>query len=326
MIILLLLQLIGISQAQYEEHIGEPIVPLPIIVVQENDPKVKLGQELFSDRLLSKNNSISCASCHNLSAYGVDSKQKSIGINSAVGDINSPTVFNSVYNFRQFWDGRAKNLAEQVSGPIAHPKEMGSSWGEIIAKLSKSASYAEKFKRIYGGPITKESIVDAIVTFEKTLTTPNSRFDQFLRGDKEALSVQEKKGYEHFKSYGCIACHQGVNVGGNMYQNMGVMGDYFKERSAKLTSADYGRFNVTGLESDRFSFKVPGLRNVAETAPYFHDGSAKSLSDAVHAMAKYQLGRDLKSGETEAIVSFLKTLTGRLPSHIQPLQKQAGRK
>jgi cytochrome c peroxidase len=186
---------------------------------------------------------------------------------------------------------------------------MDSNWPEIVNKLKLSPEYQAAFAELYVQGIHSATIKDAIATFERSLSTPNSRFDRFLRGDGQVLSAEEREGYRLFKSYGCASCHQGVDVGGNMFQRFGVMGDYFADRG-KPTKADLGRFNVTGNQDDRHLFKVPGLRNVALTAPYFHDGSATGLEEAVSVMAKYQLGRQLSSEERQRIVSFLKTLSG----------------
>lgn len=287
---------------------GEPIKPIP--VDQKLDPKkVALGERLFNDKRLSKDNSTSCASCHNLTRGGVDRLSASLGINGAKGDINAPTVFNSSLNFRQFWNGRANSLEEQAEGPIHNPKEMGSNWAEVLAKLNQDSALTTQFKEIYPNGVQSKNILEAIAIFERSLTTPNSRFDKYLRGEKNAVNADEVKGYELFKSYGCVACHQGVNVGGNMFQTFGVLGDYFGKRG-NVTSADMGRYNVTKNEADKHVFKVPSLRNVALTAPYFHDGTAKTLPDAVDVMFKYQLGRTASQQDKDLIVKFLHTLTG----------------
>jgi cytochrome c peroxidase len=186
---------------------------------------------------------------------------------------------------------------------------MNSSWEEIIPKLKKNSEYQAIFDRLYKDGITEDNIKNAIVTFEHSLVTPNSRFDKFLMGDKNALNSEEKQGYDLFKEYGCVSCHQGVNIGGNLFQNFGVIGDYFKDRG-NLTKADLGLFNVTGKEEDCYFFKVPSLRNISLTPPYFHDGSAKTLEQAVRVMGKYQLGRQLSQNDTDLIIKFLNTLNG----------------
>lgn len=286
----------------------EPIKPIPA-ASSIDARKVALGEQLFHDKRLSKDNSLSCASCHNLSKGGVDGLASSIGIGGAKGPINAPTVFNSSLNFRQFWDGRAASLEEQAAGPVHNPKEMGSNWAEVLAKLASDEAFVGRFKAVYGDGLQAKNIQDAIATFERSLTTPNSRFDKYLKGEKSALSDTEVRGYQLFKAYGCVACHQGVNMGGNMFQTFGVMGDYFRNRG-HVTDADLGRYNVTKSDADKHVFKVPSLRNVALTAPYFHDGSAATLNDAVEVMFRYQLGRAAPAHDKEAIVQFLQTLTG----------------
>jgi cytochrome c peroxidase len=289
---------------------SEPIQP--IAPFAGLDPKkIALGRQLFDDSQLSHNNQVSCHTCHDLRTGGVDHRVRSIGIYGQVGIINAPTVLNSGFSFSQFWDGRAATLEDQVDEPVQSKIEMGSTWPEVIAKLKGSPAYVDAFHQIYADDVRKEHVKDSIAEFERSLSTPNSRFDRFLRHDANALTAREQQGYELFKSSGCSSCHQGMNVGGNMYQKMGVMTPYFAE-GAKITPADRGRFNVTGDPRDLYMFKVPSLRNVALTAPYFHDGAADTLPDAVRMMAKYQLGHPLTPEEVELIVEFLKTLTGEL--------------
>jgi len=191
---------------------------------------------------------------------------------------------------------------------------MGSSWPEVIEKLIGSPDYVRAFRQVYGDGILREHVRDSIAEFERSLSTPNSRFDRYLRHHTGAVSSSEQQGYELFKSFGCASYHQGVNIGGNMYQKLGVMAPYFADRG-HINRADRGRFNVTGDSRDMYMFKVPSLRNVELTPPYFHDGSAATLQDAVRMMAKYQLGRHLTDHEVELIVEFLKTLTGELNGH-----------
>jgi cytochrome c peroxidase len=286
---------------------NEPITPIALFV-ELDEKKVALGEQLFNDVRLSRDNSISCASCHILEKGGTDQLTISTGIGGKPGVVNAPSVFNSVYNFKQFWDGRAETLEEQIEGPTHNPVEMDSNWTEIITKLEAEPNYVQAFRAIYLDKIQSRDIKDAIATYERSLVTPNARFDKFLRGDNNALTDEEKQGYQLFKSYGCVSCHQGVNIGGNLFQKFGLMGDYFASR--KVTKADLGRFNSTGNEADKFVFKVPSLRNVARTAPYFHDGSAHQLEDAVMTMSVYQLGRPLTLDDRDAIVKFLKTLSG----------------
>lgn len=290
-------------------HRREPLAPLPTEAPVLNASRVALGEKLFNDGILSKDGTVSCASCHPLERAGADNLPRSRGVGGALGTINAPSVFNASLNFSQFWDGRAATLEDQVSGPIHNPVEMASSWGEIIDRLQRRDDYREAFRQAYPEGINANSIADAIATFEKSLLTPNAPFDRYLQGEVGALTTDEIEGYARFKEMGCASCHQGVNIGGNLYQRFGVMGDYFASRG-DLQPSDRGRFNLTGLEEDRHVFKVPSLRNVALTAPYFHDGSVERLDDAVKIMAKYQLGRDLSDEDLRLIVAFLSSLTG----------------
>ncbi|SDS74195.1 c-type cytochrome [Pseudomonas fuscovaginae UPB0736] len=288
--------------------LDEPLKPLPDIA--EQDPRqVELGRQLFNEKRLSINNSVSCATCHQLDKGGVDDKPLSIGFHGETVAVNTPTVFNAALNFKQFWNGRADTLEDQAGEVLKSPIEMGNDWPNIIDTLVKDPAYKAAFSAAYRDGVTAANVRSALATYERTLLTPDSRFDQYLKGNTDILSLDEKYGYQRFKDYGCIACHQGVNIGGNMFQKFGVMGDYFKARG-NPTDADQGRFLVTGDEDDRHVFKVPSLRNVALTAPYFHDGSAKTLEDAVDVMFTYQLGRIASAEDKRLIVLFLKTLTG----------------
>jgi cytochrome c peroxidase len=306
--IIFLLSVLISTQLQAETLTPEPILPIPEVKVF-NPQHVELGRLLFNDVRLSKGAQVSCASCHAMHMGGADAQVVSTGVASQKGNINSPTVFNSSLNFRQFWDGRAANLLEQVDGPIANPKEMDFSWEQAFKIISKDDFYTHQFNQAYRDGLTILNMRKAIVIFEESLLTPNSRFDLFLKGNKSAISDSELQGYQLFKQYGCISCHQGVAVGGNLYQKFGVLGNYFKDRG-NITKADYGRYNVTKKEQDRFVFKVPSLRNIELTAPYFHDGSQSSLLEAVNIMMKYQLGRIPQEDTCLLIVEFLKTLTG----------------
>ena len=286
----------------------EPISPIPE-TVDVNPEKVKLGRQLFHDPILSKDATISCASCHDLATGGDDGRRISLGVDDKPGKVNSPTVFNAGMNFKQFWDGRARTLEHQIDGPVQSAFEMGSLWPDVISRLYKDDDYPGMFKKIYPGGIDRRSVKNAIAEYIKSLTTPNSRFDRWLKGDRKALNAQEKRGYALFKDYGCSSCHQGANVGGNMFQVFGVLNDYFKKRG-DITEADLGRYNITGNEEDRHAFKVPSLRMAAMTAPYLHDGSAKTLRDAVDAMFEFQLGREAPDRDKDDIVAFIKTLAG----------------
>lgn len=292
---------------------AEPIQPLE--PAQVTDPaKVELGKKLWFDPRLSRSGFISCNSCHNLAMGGSDNVAASVGDRWQKGGINSPTVLNSVLNIAQFWDGRATDLADQAGGPIANPIEMNSTHEAAVATLRSIPGYVEEFKRVYQvDPIDIAQITDALATFEATLVTPNARFDQWLKGDKTAITDVELKGYQLFKSSGCVACHNGPAVGGNMFQKMGVVAEYKTDHPAE------GRSAVTGNAIDRFTFKVPTLRNVELTYPYFHDGAAQTLTEAVDIMGRLQLGRVYTAEENAQIVAFLKTLTGDQPRITMPI-------
>ncbi|MDT8375606.1 MAG: cytochrome-c peroxidase [Mariprofundaceae bacterium] len=296
------------AEASAPPAINEPLLPLSVPAGLDAE-KVALGEKLFHEPRLSADNSISCAHCHSLDRAGVDGLPRSFGINGEEGEINTPTVFNSGLHIAQFWDGRAVTLEDQIDGPVHNPKEMGSGWPQIIRKLEADPGYVSAFSRLYPDGMSSENIKGAIATFERSLVTTSAPFDRYLRGEEEAISAGAKKGYRLFRSYGCVACHQGANVGGNMFQTFGIMGDYFADRG-NITRADLGRYNVTGLEEDRHLFRVPSLRLVTLTAPYFHDGSARTLHDAIEVMARYQLGRKIGDEDKQLIVEFLQTLVG----------------
>lgn len=287
-------------------HSGEPIQPLPELPSLDPD-KVALGRRLFHDPRLSADNSISCASCHDLARGGADGRPVSVGVGGAQGEVNAPSVLTAALNFRQFWDGRAATLEEQAEGPIVNPKEMAAAWPEVVDRLEADPGMKRAFMSLYPDGVTPNNVIAAIADFERSLPRP-SRFDRWLRGDHNAITGDEQLGYQLFKKYGCVGCHQGVNVGGNLFQRFGIMSHYFN-RKEHATRADRGRFNVTGKEEDLHMFKVPGLRNVTLTAPYFHDGSTRRLEDAVAIMGRYQLGIDLPDRDIQLIVAFLHSLT-----------------
>lgn len=293
-----------------DEFANEPVRPIADSIPVDIR-KVILGDMLYHDTRLSADNTVSCASCHGLNTGGVDNKQYSEGVGGQFGGVNAPTVYNAAYNFVQFWDGRANTLAEQAAGPPLNPVEMAChSFDEIIAKLKQDANFTKAFTSVYADGYSEKSITEAIQEFEKTLLTPNSRFDRYLKGDKSAINTTEITGYELFKKYDCATCHVGETLGGQSYELMGLRRDYFTDRGLKLTEEDNGRFKQTKAERDKHRFKVPGLRNIALTSPYFHDGSMKSMKEAVDFMAKYQGDRDLSDEELDKIVAFLETLTG----------------
>ena len=292
------------------DFINEPIRPIADSI-SVDVRKVVLGNLLYHDTRLSADNTVSCASCHGLDTGGVDNKQYSEGVGGQLGGVNAPTVYNAAYNFVQFWDGRAGTLAEQAAGPPLNPVEMAcESFDQIISKLAEDKNFVVAFNEVYPDGLNEKNITNAIQEFEKTLLTPNSRFDRYLKGQKDAITADEIAGYDLFKKYDCATCHVGEILGGQSYELIGVQHDYFADRQAEMTEEDNGRFKQTKAERDRHRFKVPGLRNIELTAPYFHDGSMATMDDAVRAMAKYQLGIDLPQPEVDKIVAFLRTLTG----------------
>ena len=293
----------NISNAQTSINQDRMITPLPTSIPYDKE-KAMLGKQLYMDTSLSKDGKVSCNTCHDLKRYGVDNEIFSIGADGVLDEpFNSPTTFNSVFNFVQFWDGKAKNLAEQAKNPFTNPKEMAlKDEAEVVKRVEANAKYKASFDKIYG-QITMQNITDAIAEFEKTLITPNSPFDRYLNGDENAISSQAKRGWEAFKSNGCVACHQGQNVGGTMYQKIGIFEPYPNQENL-------GRYEITKIESDKMVFKVPSLRNVAKTAPYYHDGSIPTLDACVQFMAYYQLGRFLDQQTVDDIVAFLESLTG----------------
>ncbi len=300
------------------ERSKEPIQPIPVSF-DFDMAKIELGKKLFFEPRLSKSGWITCNSCHNLSTGGADNLPSSIGHKWMFGPINSPTVLNAKFNLAQFWDGRAKDLKEQAKGPIANPMEMASNHELAVSVLQSIPEYVQWFKEVYGDEkVTIDNTADAIAAFEETLTTPNSRFDWWLKDYDDKISAHEKEGYDLFKSKGCIVCHNGFGVGGNSFQKFGIAKPYDKDTQT------LGRYNVTKDEKDKYVFKVPLLRNIALTAPYFHDASAWSLSEAVSVMAAYQLGVTITADETGKIVAFLQTLTGDQPSIVFPILPPSG--
>ena len=290
----------------------EPIKPIKA-AAPEDKGMVELGKMLFFDPRLSKSGFISCNSCNNLSMGGTDNIKTSIGHNWQAGPINSPTVLNSTLSLAQFWDGRAKGLKEQAGGPIANPGEMASTHKLAVDVLHSIPQYRGRFKQVFGAEeISIDMVTDAIAAFEETMVTPDSRFDQWLKGDKKAINQAELEGYKLFKESGCVSCHYGEAVGGSSFQKMGVIAPY------KTASKAEGRKGVTGKDIDRLVFKVPTLRNIELTYPYFHDGAVATLEEAVNKMGQLQLGVDFSIEENTKIVAFLKTLTGKQPDFKLP--------
>ncbi len=307
----LTIMILGASSAAMAAD--EPIQPIkPVQSI--NLGQVELGKKLYFDPRLSKSGFISCNSCHNLSMGGTDNLKTSIGDHWQQGPINAPTVLNSSLNLAQFWDGRAADLKAQAGGPIANPGEMGFTHELAVGMIESIPEYVAEFKLVFGtDQVTIDEVTQAIAEFEKTLVTPNSPFDQWLLGDTEALTANELAGYKLFKESGCTACHNGEAVGGNSFQKMGLIEPYQTKSSAE------GLAGVTGKDADRFKFKVPTLRNVAMTYPYFHDGEAGTLTEAVDIMGRLQLGKKFTQEENAQIVAFLKTLTGDQPQFLLPI-------
>ncbi len=283
----------------------ELITPIPTDI-KYNQKKANIGKMLFFDTILSKDNKISCASCHKPSNGWADKKDFSIGIFGAKDVIQTPTILNSTFNFKQFWNGKAENFEEQVDITLHNQIEMGMTQVLVEDRLNQSKRYQDIFLKVYNKNfISYNMVIDAIVEFQKALTTPNAKFDLFLQG-KIKLEPQERQGYRLFKKLGCVTCHNGINIGGNSFQKIGII---FKYNNCK---AD--RYQLTKKEFNRCLYKVPTLRNIALTAPYFHDASAKTLKKAIENMAHYNLGYIIKESEIESIESFLKTLTGKTPN------------
>lgn len=287
---------------------NEPIFPIPL-PHDLNQAKLRLGSILFNDPQLSPNGQISCASCHHLDTGGDDNSAISPYITTPPA-VNTPSIFNVKYNFRQNWDGSAASLPIQLDKAIRRFGGKITAWDNLLQRLNQDTALIHEFSSIYpGNRITRENFSDALIYYVESLNTPNARFDQYLRGDVTALSSDELRGYALFKEYGCVSCHQGVNVGGNLYQRFGIFYDYFRARG-DITEGDYGRMNITGVSTDAHVFKVPSLRNVALTSPYLHDGQIDTLEQVVAIMGLTQLGVEIDKKEITLIVKFLDTLTG----------------
>jgi len=315
-----------------EEEIGGQVrtmfQPLTAVAENPNNPitveKVKLGKVLYYDNRLSKDQTQSCNTCHDLTTFGVDNEKFSEGDDgTSIGDRNSPTVLNAAFHTSQFWDGRAKDVEEQAGLPVLNPVEMNIPTEEfLIERLAATDIYPPLFAAAFpeeSNPITYDNLKKAIGAFERTLVTP-SKFDDYLKGNKGALSLEEKKGLKTFIDVGCLTCHTGSQLGGNMMQKFGVYDNYWT-----LTGSDpidEGRFKETGIEADKYMFKVPTLRNVAMTYPYFHDGSVDKLEDAVKIIAKLNLNKDLTEEEIKSVVIFLNTLTGEIPEDAKKIPEE----
>lgn len=310
------LAIIGLIPVSFSSWANEPIAPIPD-KIDHNIAQAEFGKKLFFDTRLSADNSISCASCHNITTgFGAEKSAVSTGIKKQTGSRNSPTIFNSALNFTQFWDGRATTLQHQASSPVTNPVEMGmASWEQAIANIENDQEYKQLAKSLYNSELTEELVTHALAEFEKTLITPNAPFDSYLKGDENAINGEQKKGYLLFKAYGCASCHQGANVGGNMFQKIGVLKDITMQGGTLAN--DLGRFNITSNQWDKRVFKVPSLRLAVKTAPYFHDGSVATIEEAVDIMINFQLGRKVPKSDRQAIIAFLNSLVGELPRGVK---------
>ncbi len=291
----------------------QAFAPLPAVMTSASNPitdeKVALGRMLYYEPRLSKSQQISCNSCHALDKYGVDGQATSDGHKGQKGDRNAPTVYNAAGHFVQFWDGRAADVEAQAKGPVMNPVEMAMDSEEGVLQVLKSMpEYPAAFKAAFPGgkdPVTYDNMAKAIGAFERKLVTP-SRWDRFLGGDQNALTADEKAGFNAYVDAGCHTCHSGAYLGGNLYQKLGMVKNW-------TDTSDPGREKVTKIEADRMVFKVPSLRNIDRTGPYFHNGGVATLSQAVSLMAEYQLGKTLTDAQTRSVVTFLGTLTGDIP-------------
>jgi cytochrome c peroxidase len=311
-----------------EKEIGERVrqmyKPLAASADNPDNPvtaeKVHLGKILYFDKRLSKDGTQSCNSCHNMSTFGVDQLATSPGDAGENGNRNSPTVLNAAFHTTQFWDGRAKDVEEQAGMPITNPVEMAiPSEAFLVERLGSIDLYKELFPKAFPDEkkaLTYKNIAKAIAAYERTLITP-AKFDDYLAGSVDALTLEQKKGLQSFLDVGCASCHMGSLLGGNMFQKFGVYGDYWEY--TKSTRIDEGRFEVTKNEGDKYMFKVPSLRNIAETHPYFHDGSVAGLGEAVKIMAKINLNKDLTESEVSNIVAFLGSLTGEVTEEMSSM-------
>jgi cytochrome c peroxidase len=299
----------------------EPIPKYPPVIDgnELTQSKVELGKMLFFEPRLSSSHLISCNTCHNVGLGGDDYLPVSIGHGWQKGPRNSPTVFNAVFNAAQFWDGRAADLAEQAKGPVQAGVEMSSTPERVVSTLKSMPEYVERFGDAFPGqddPVTFDNMAIAIEAFEATLITPDSDFDKYLRGNTEAMNEKEKEGLALFMDRGCAACHSGVNLGGQEYYPFGLVE---RPGGAILPEGDRGRFEVTQTATDEYVFRASPLRNIELTAPYFHSGAVWSLDEAVAVMGTAPLGTELNDNEVQAIVAFLKTLTGNVPEIRYPI-------
>ena len=306
--VLLLTSLAAGAMRQTAPPDTEPITPISEAGLSDTT-KAALGEALFHDYRLSRGDRFACHSCHLLDEGGDDQRARPEGLDGQPLLFNAPTVFNAARNFQLNWRGNFRTIEEQNEAALLDPHVMGTSWDELLIKLRADPSYEAAFRAAYGASPERRSVLDALAEFQRSLVTPGASFDRYLQGQRGAITADAERGYRLFMAYGCIACHQGENVGGNLFQKFGIFANPFAEDTSD-TEADLGRFTVTGGEADRHVFRVPSLRNVAVTAPYFHDGRTTSLAKAVETMARIQLGRELPMQDVRSIVAFLESLTG----------------
>lgn len=323
----LLIGLIFASQAFAQEALPDK-APVPKDNPMSKE-KIELGKQLFFDPRLSSTGAISCNSCHNVMAGGDDARAGSVGVRGQVGGRSSPTVWNAAFQSVQFWDGRAPSLEAQAKGPLINPVEMGMKNHEVVVtdRIAKIPGYQTAFKKAFGaeGAINIDNVAKAIAAFERTLITPKSPFDKYIKGNKKAMSAAAIKGFETFKTTGCVACHNGRNFSGpTLSEGTGFFQKFPMIPNADIEKkygfqADLGKMKETKAEADKHMFRVPTLRNIALTAPYFHNGAVKDLKEAVRVMAKLQLNKDLSAEDQESIATFLtEGLTGEFPAIVAP--------
>ncbi len=287
------------------------IQPIPQNI-ELNQQVVGLGRKLFNEPALSENG-VRCSDCHDLAAAGNDGRKVSIDIRGGNDIMNTPTLFNVGLNIYFTWSGRFNKLEDQIDGVLSNVRHMNGNWENILRRLGKKPQYRKQFETLFSDGVTRENVKHALADFERSLITPDAAFDRYLRGDETAISEDQKSGYELFKQYGCVSCHQGINIGGNVFARLGTFEDPFadKKLSDRRRAYNLGRYNHTGNEQDKRVFRVPSLRNVEKTAPYFHSGGVAHLEDAVKFMAKYQVGRAMPKEDVRLITEFLRSLTGQ---------------
>jgi cytochrome c peroxidase len=313
---------IGLTIVHSDQQLQDKITPIEDS--PELDPrKLDLGGRLFADTIMSGKGRLACATCHDLKTSGTIGLKRTIGYEGRVHRFNAPTIFNVANNYRLGWRGNFTSLTFQNEQILLDANIMANSWDSLLKRLKMATNYNRDFLAIYGQEPSKDNVLDVLTTFQRSLATTGSRFDQYLQGSQDALSSTEKRGYRLFQDYGCISCHQGSNIGGNLFQKFGIFAS--PPGGDPTSDGDLGRFTTTRNEKDRGYFRVPSLRNVAVTAPYFHDGRAATLDEAVRVMAQTQVGQDMSKEDIDAIVQFLTSLTGNYkgrPLSINPAKSE----